>query len=80
MWYWFLSYCFKKKYFKIKKVFSKNFQPYKIGFISKDKKKVNFKKFSKMVKKKTCVFISGQGSNLNNLISHSRDKSFPIEI
>ncbi len=33
-----------------------------------------------MVKKRTCVFISGQGSNLKNLIFHSRDKSFPIEI
>ena len=33
-----------------------------------------------MVKKKTCVFISGQGSNLKNLISQSRDSSFPIKI
>ena len=33
-----------------------------------------------MVKKKTCVFISGQGSNLKNLISRSRDNSFPINI
>ena len=33
-----------------------------------------------MVKKKTCVFISGQGSNLKNLISRSRDNSFPIKI
>ena len=33
-----------------------------------------------MVKKKTCVFISGQGSNLKNLIYHSRDKNFPIQI
>ena len=33
-----------------------------------------------MVKKRTCVFISGKGSNLKNLISHSRDKSFPIKI
>lgn len=33
-----------------------------------------------MVKIKTCVFISGQGSNLKNLIYHSRDKSFPIII
>ena len=33
-----------------------------------------------MVKKKTCIFISGNGSNLKNLISHSRDKSFPIII
>lgn len=33
-----------------------------------------------MVKIKTCVFISGQGSNLKNLVSYSRDKSFPIKI
>ena len=33
-----------------------------------------------MVKKNTCVFISGQGTNLKNLIFHSRDKSFPIKI
>ena len=33
-----------------------------------------------MVKIKTCIFISGRGSNLNNLILHSRDKSFPIQI
>ena len=33
-----------------------------------------------MVKKRTCIFISGQGSNLKNLISRSRDNSFPIKI
>ena len=33
-----------------------------------------------MVKKNTCVFISGQGSNLNNLILRSREKNFPIQI
>jgi phosphoribosylglycinamide formyltransferase 1 len=33
-----------------------------------------------MVKKKTCVFISGQGSNLKNLISYSRNVNFPIKI
>ena len=33
-----------------------------------------------MVKKKTCVFISGQGSNLKNLVYRSRDSSFPINI
>ena len=33
-----------------------------------------------MVKKKTCVFISGQGTNLNNLIQRSRDSNFPITI
>ena len=33
-----------------------------------------------MVKKKTCVFISGQGSNLQNLIFRSRDNNFPINI
>tara|TARA_B100000963_G_scaffold84265_1_gene71893 strand:- start:26760 stop:27323 length:564 start_codon:yes stop_codon:yes gene_type:complete len=33
-----------------------------------------------MVKKRACVFISGKGSNLKNLIFHSRDNSFPIKI
>ena len=33
-----------------------------------------------MVKKKTCIFISGQGSNLNNLIKYSRDTNFPLKI
>ena len=33
-----------------------------------------------MVKKNTCIFISGQGSNLKNLILRSRDNSFPIDI
>ena len=33
-----------------------------------------------MVKKNTCVFISGNGSNLKNLIIHSRNKNFPIKI
>jgi formyltetrahydrofolate-dependent phosphoribosylglycinamide formyltransferase len=33
-----------------------------------------------MVKKNTCVFISGKGSNLKNLILHSRDNNFPIKI
>ncbi len=33
-----------------------------------------------MVKKKTCIFISGQGSNLKNLILHSRENNFPIKI
>ena len=33
-----------------------------------------------MVKKNTCIFISGQGTNLKNLISRSRDNNFPIKI
>ena len=33
-----------------------------------------------MVKKKTCIFISGQGSNLKNLIFRSRECNFPIKI
>ena len=33
-----------------------------------------------MVKVKTCVFISGQGSNLKNLILQSRNSSFPIKM
>ena len=33
-----------------------------------------------MVKRKTCIFISGQGSNLNNHNASSRDYNFPIKI
>ncbi len=33
-----------------------------------------------MVKKNTCIFISGKGSNLKNLISYSRDNNFPLKI
>tara|TARA_B100000963_G_scaffold360123_1_gene389827 strand:+ start:56 stop:619 length:564 start_codon:yes stop_codon:yes gene_type:complete len=33
-----------------------------------------------MVKKKTCVFISGYGSNLKFLIKNSRHQNFPIKI
>ena len=33
-----------------------------------------------MVKKNACVFISGRGSNLKNLIISSRDNNFPIKI
>ena len=53
--------------------------PYEIGYISK-KKKSKIIQFSQMVKKNTCVFISGKGSNLINLIKRSRDYNFPIKI
>ena len=33
-----------------------------------------------MVKKRACIFISGNGSNLNNLIKKSREYNFPIKI
>ena len=33
-----------------------------------------------MVKKNACVFISGRGSNLRNLIKKSREYNFPIKI
>ena len=33
-----------------------------------------------MVKKNTCIFISGKGSNLLNLISCSRNTNFPIKV
>ena len=33
-----------------------------------------------MVKKNSCIFISGKGSNLRNLILRSRDDNFPINI
>ena len=33
-----------------------------------------------MVKKKACIFISGNGTNLNSLIHNSRDPNFPINV
>ena len=33
-----------------------------------------------MVKRNTCIFISGNGSNLKNLLKRSRDNNFPIKI
>ena len=33
-----------------------------------------------MVKKNACIFISGKGSNLKNLITRSRDYNFPISV
>ena len=33
-----------------------------------------------MVKKNACVFISGEGTNLKNLLKRSRDYNFPISI
>ena len=33
-----------------------------------------------MVKKNACIFISGKGTNLSNLIKKSRDYNFPINI
>ena len=42
--------------------------------------KVKNIKFFKNGKKKACIFISGNGSNLNNLIKKSREYNFPIKI
>ena len=33
-----------------------------------------------MVKKKACIFISGTGTNLKNIIYKSREKNFPINV
>ena len=33
-----------------------------------------------MVKKNTCIFISGYGSNLKSLINNSRNQNFPINV
>ena len=70
----------KKNILKIKKIFSKNYEPYEIGYISKGKIKQIYQTFVNGKKKKTCIFISGQGSNLKNLIYHSRNNNFPIKI
>ena len=46
----------KKKISKIKQIFTKNFKPYEIGFISKEKTKVNLINSIKW-KKKKLVFL-----------------------
>ena len=33
-----------------------------------------------MVKRNACIFISGEGSNLRNLLKRSREYNFPINI
>ena len=33
-----------------------------------------------MVKKRACVFISGSGTNLREIIRSSRDYSFPVNV
>ncbi len=33
-----------------------------------------------MVKKNACIFISGEGTNLSNILKRSRDYNFPISI
>ena len=65
---------------KIKKKFSKKYMPYEIGYISKGNEKLNLFNSIEMVKKRACVFISGQGSNLKSLIQNTRDYNFPINI
>ena len=70
----------KKILKKFKNFFSKDYKPYEIGYISKDKKKLNLYNNIKMVKKNACVFISGYGSNLKSLIHNSRNYNFPINI
>jgi len=44
------------------------------------KKKLKFRAKLNGKKIKTCVFISGTGSNLKSLISYSRSYNFPIKI
>ena len=76
---WLLFNCIKKKIISNKKVFEKKFKPYEIGYISDDKKKLIYLNHLNG-KKNACVFISGKGSDLKNLISCSRDSNFPIKI
>ena len=70
----------KKNIKRIKKYFSLQYKPYEIGYVSKDIKKDYIKEFYYMVKKNACIFISGKGSNLKNLIIRSREYNFPISI
>ena len=51
----------KRNVNKIKRIFSKEYQPYQIGFISKGKSKIKtLGKFTMVNKTSSCVFISGK--------------------
>ena len=72
--------CSKKNVKKLRVVFEKNSNHTKLVLFQKIRKKINLITSLKMVKKNACVFISGKGSNLKNLIKKSRDYNFPINI
>jgi phosphoribosylglycinamide formyltransferase 1 len=44
------------------------------------KKKLKYQEILSGKKIKTCIFISGHGSNLSSLINYSRNYNFPIKI
>ena len=45
-----------------------------------EKNKLNYMEKSTGIKKRTAIFISGNGSNMKNLIKFSRIKNSPIEV
>tara|TARA_B100001250_G_scaffold412141_1_gene442586 strand:+ start:503 stop:1111 length:609 start_codon:yes stop_codon:yes gene_type:complete len=50
-----------------------------LGVLPKDQKKIKY--MEKLTGKiKTCVFISGRGSNLKSIVKNSRKKNFPAKI
>ena len=50
-----------------------------MGVLPKDQKKIKY--MEKLTGKiKTCVFISGRGSNLKSIVKNSRKKNFPANI
>ncbi len=50
-----------------------------MGVLPKDQKKIKY--MEKLTGKiKTCVFISGRGSNLKSIVKNSRKKNFPAKI
>ena len=69
----------KKNLKKLKNTFQKNTNLMKLVLYREVKRRLIYLIF-KMVKKNTCVFISGKGTNLNNLIIKSRIYNFPIKI
>ena len=69
----------KKQASKIKNILLRSLCLIKLALFQKIRK-VNFFQLYKMVKKNTCVFISGYGSNLRHLIQSSRVNNFPIRI
>ena len=69
-----------KKNILIGKKFFKKISPISNWICFKNKKKNKYFNSLQMVKKNTCIFISGNGTNLKNLIQKSREYNFPINI
>ena len=65
---------------KVIKFFPKKYKPYIIGKICNGTKQIKLHGKINWIKKKTAIFISGNGSNMKNLIKFSKIKNSPIVV